>query len=58
MRKFKPKFLTIKEIQEIMKSGEPMPTAIFSATKTDYIVKPRTIFGNNKKGRRKGSIRW
>ena len=44
MRKFKPKFLTIKEIQEYMRRGEYMPTAIFSATKTDYIVKPRTIF--------------
>jgi len=53
MRKFKPKFLTIKEIQEIMKRGEPMPTAIFSATKTDYIVKPRTIFGSHKKSSKK-----
>lgn len=57
MRKIKPKFITIKEIQEKMRRGEPIPTAIFSATKTDYIVKPRTIFGNYKKGR-KGSIRW
>ena len=52
MKKFKPKFLTIKEIQEIMRRGEPMPTAIFSAKKEDYIVKPRTIFGNSKKDRK------
>ena len=57
MKKFKPKFLTIKEIQEIMRRGEPMPTAIFSTTKTDYIVKPRTIFVDDKKNR-KGAIRW
>lgn len=57
MKKIKPRFLSITEIQEIMKSDRYMPTAIFSAKKTDYIVKPRTIFGNKKKGR-KGSIRW
>ena len=44
MRKFKPKFLTITEIQEYMRRGENITTAIFSVSKTDYIVKPRTIF--------------
>lgn len=58
MRKIKPTFLTVKEIREIMKRGDDMPTAIFSATKTDYIVKPRTIFGAPKNGKEKCSIRW
>lgn len=58
MRKIKPKFLTVKEIRQIMKEGKDMPTAIFSAQKQDYIVKPRgTIFGIAKK-KRKGHIRW
>lgn len=57
MKKFKPRFLTVKEIREKMKNNEPIPTAIFSATKTDYIVKPRTIFGNKKKSK-KGSLKW
>ena len=56
MRKFKPKFLTIKEIQEYMRRGDYMPTAIFSATKTDYIVKPRTIFWKLKESK-KGDIK-
>ena len=45
MRKPKPVFLTVKQIREIMIQGKPMPTAIFSASKKNYIVKPRTIFG-------------
>ena len=49
MKKLRPKFLTVKEIREIMIRGEDMPTAIFSAKKTDYIIKPRTIFGIRKK---------
>lgn len=57
MRHFKPKFLTVKQIQEVMRSKKPMPTAIFSAQKKDYIVKARTIFGTNKNSR-KGSISW
>ena len=44
MRKNNPTYLTCKEIREILLSGKDMPTAIFSAKKTDYIVKPRTIF--------------
>lgn len=39
-----PVFLTVKQIREIMKNGDDMPTAIFSADKKDYIVKPRTIY--------------
>lgn len=49
MKKIKPIFLTCKEIREIMLKGEDMPTAIFSAKKTNYIVKPRTIFGKSRK---------
>lgn len=49
MRKTKPVYLTCKEIREIMLKGEDMPTAIFSAKKTDYIVKPRTIFWKSKR---------
>jgi len=44
MNKAKPVFLTVKQIREIMIQGKPMPTAIFSARKRNYIVKPRTIF--------------
>lgn len=52
MKRIKPQFLTVKEIREIMLKGEDMPTAIFSAQKKDYIVKPRgTIFGKPKKKR-------
>lgn len=40
----KPVFLTVKQIREIMINNEDMPTAIFSAEKIDYIVKPRTIY--------------
>ena len=54
MFKTKSKFLTVKDIQRVMKEGDFMPTTIFSAQKKDYIVKPRgTIFGSaskNKKG--------
>lgn len=57
MRKIRPKFLTIEEIQEKMRNREPIPTAVFSCKKTDYIVKPRTIFGKEKKGS-KAAIRY
>lgn len=58
MRKIKPRFLSIKEIQQIMKEDRYMPTAIFSAKKTDYIVKPNgTIFGSRRK-KSKGIIKW
>ena len=43
-RKFKPKFLTITEIQQTMREGRWMPTSIFSATHTEYIVPAKTIF--------------
>lgn len=57
MKKFKPKFLTVEEIQEKMRRGEPMPTAIFSAKKTEYIVKARTIYAKSK-NHKKSAIRW
>ena len=58
MRKFKPKYLSAKEIQKIMIEGGDIPTAIFSSQKKDYIVKPRgTIFGIEKKNA-KGKIKW
>jgi hypothetical protein len=53
-RKIKPKFITVKETREIMRRGDQMPTAIFSANKTDYIVKPRTIFGTSKRNKKGG----
>lgn len=48
LSKTKRTYLTCKEIRNILIKGEDMPTAIFSATKTEYIVKPRTIFGYQK----------
>ena len=45
LRRSKKVFLTAKEIGELMKKGEPIPTNIFNAEKKDYIVKSRTIFG-------------
>ena len=45
--------MSIKEIQEIMRNDRYMPTAIFSATKTDYIVKPRIIHAPKVKTKRK-----
>ena len=53
----KPRYLSIKEIQEIMRNDQYMPTAIFSAEYKDYIVKPRTIYAKKTKRRAKGSIR-
>ena len=44
---------TYLSIEEIMRNNEPMPTAIFSATKTDYIVIPRTIHGPKVKSNKK-----
>lgn len=50
MFKPKSKYLTIKEIQRLMKEGDFMPTAIFSARKKPYIVMARgTIFGGPSK---------
>ena len=45
--------MSIKEIQEIMLNEKYMPTAIFSAKREDYIVKPRTIYGKSKKETKK-----
>ena len=41
----KKRYLTTKEIREHLLKGETIPTNIFTAKKTDYIVKPRTIYG-------------
>ncbi len=57
MRKIKPKFLTVEEIQEKMRRGEPIPTAVFSAMKREYIVKARTIYAKEKKGSN-GAIKY
>ena len=57
MKKIKPKFVTIDEVQEKMRNGEPMPTAIFSARKKEYIVKARTIYAKEKNGS-KAAIKW
>ena len=57
MKKFKPKFLTIEEIQEKMRHSEPMPTAIFSTKKMEYIVKARTIYANSQNYNKSG-IKW
>ena len=53
MSNTKKTYLSIEEIQEIMRNDRYMPTAIFSATKTDYIVKPRTIHGPKVKSKKK-----
>ena len=45
MYRTKKVYLSVKEIQDKMQNNEPMPTSIFNATKTDYIVKARTIYG-------------
>lgn len=52
LSKTKATYLTCKEIRDILIKGEDMPTAIFGATKTEYIVKPRTIFGHQKRKKR------
>lgn len=51
----KPVFLIVRQTREIMINNKDMPTAIFSAEKKDYIVKPRTIY-TRKRG--KGRIRY
>ena len=38
-------FITIDEIQARMRNHQNMPTAVFHATKTDYIVKTSSIHG-------------
>jgi hypothetical protein len=41
---FMKKYLTVKEIQKLMSTNQPMPTAMFSAKIKDYIVPARTIW--------------
>ena len=55
-KKIKPKFLSVVEIQQIMRENRWMPTAIFSATHTEYIVPARTILGPSKKN--KNLFKW
>lgn len=56
MLKTKRKYLTAKEMGQLVREGKNLPIAVFSAQKTDYIVKPRgTIFGIRKK---KGHVKW
>ena len=45
----KERYLTVKEIQRIMATGEPMPTAIFRAKRQEYIVPDRDIHANYKR---------
>ena len=44
MRNKKKQYLTIEERRRILLEDGKMPTAIFSADKKEFIVKPRTIF--------------
>lgn len=47
-------YVTVKQIQELMKEGKPIPTAIFlRSRRKSYIVPDRTIFSKvyTKKGR-------
>lgn len=45
MKRTKKVYLSTKEIQDKMRDNKPVPTSIYNATKTDYIVKTRTIHG-------------
>lgn len=51
MKRTDKKSITITEIQERMRSREYIPTNYYNATKTDYIVKARTIHGPKVKKR-------
>lgn len=53
MRKTKRAYLTIDQKRSILLKNGDMPTAIFTADKREFIVKPRhTIFGSTKRKRR------
>lgn len=45
----KERYLTVKKIQRIMATGEPMPTAIFRAKRQEYIVPDRDIHAKKRK---------
>ena len=53
LKESKKRYLTTKENREHLLKGENLPTNIFTAKKTDYIVKPRTIYGPTLKKTRK-----
>ena len=58
MKKQKPTpYITIEERRKILLGDGKMPTAIFSADKKEFIVKPRTIFGKEQKKRTKNIFR-
>lgn len=50
-------YITIEERRKIILGDGEMPTAIFSADKKEFIVKPRTIFGKEQKKRTKNIFR-
>ena len=52
----RPRYLTVKQIREIMRNGDDMPTSIFSTSKDTYIVKARTIFGKAKRRNKRKNI--
>lgn len=53
MRKRKQIYLTIDQKRDIILKNRDMPTAIFTADKREFIVKPiHTIFGLTKHKRR------
>ena len=45
----KERYLTVKKIQRIMATGEPMPTTIFRAKRKQYIVPDRDIHAKKRK---------
>lgn len=45
----KERYLTVKGIQRIMATGEPMPTTIFRAKRKQYIVPDRDIYAKKRK---------
>jgi hypothetical protein len=49
--------MTIEERRKILLNDGKMPTAIFSADKKDFIVKPRTIFCKKQKRQTKNIFR-
>lgn len=50
-------YMTIEERRKILLNDGKMPTAIFSADKKEFIVKPRTIFGKKQKRQTKNIFR-
>lgn len=56
-KKRKNVYLTIEQRRNILLKGGIMPTAIFTADKSEFIVKPRgTIFGIERKKKRRSIV--